>query len=89
MPDPMPDPTPAPVPAHQRTGPDPDRTLSDVLETALEADVFVDNARGFRLVEKLGFRREGHLRRAVCKHGEWRDEYLYGVLPGELVAPAD
>lgn len=54
----------------------------------VEADVFLGNDRGTRLVEKLGFRREGHIRRAVQKRGRWVDEYLYGIVPGELVAPS-
>lgn len=53
----------------------------------VEADVFTHNTRGIRLVEKLGFRREAHHRRAVLKRGEWIDEYIYGILPGELTTP--
>ena len=51
----------------------------------VEAEVFLTNPRGMRLVESLGFRREGTVRRAVLKRGIWLDEAAYGLLPGELV----
>ncbi len=61
--------------------------FDDLGMAKVEADVFTRNARGIRLVEKLGFSREALLRRAVWKHGEWLDEYVYGIVPGELAAP--
>ncbi len=54
----------------------------------IEADVFVENERGIRLVEKLGFRREANLRKAVWKQGRWVDEFVYGIVPGELRVPS-
>ena len=38
------------------------------------------NHASARVMEKLGMRREGHLRETIWKDGEWHDEYLYAVL---------
>lgn len=53
------------------------------------------NTASWRLLERLGFRREGHLRAnasfATAPDGapEWQDTYLYAVLAGEWAAPAE
>jgi RimJ/RimL family protein N-acetyltransferase len=31
-------------------------------------------------MEKLGMRREGHLRETIWKDGRWYDEYIYALL---------
>ena len=41
------------------------------------------NAASFRLMERLGMRREGHLRQSQCRNGLWHDEYLYALLREE------
>jgi aminoglycoside 6'-N-acetyltransferase len=41
------------------------------------------NTRSARLLERVGFRREGCLVRGVWSHGEWTDELLYGLLADE------
>jgi RimJ/RimL family protein N-acetyltransferase len=43
----------------------------------------VENAASYRLVEGLGFRREGTLRSALFHHGRWHDVYFYGVTRAE------
>jgi RimJ/RimL family protein N-acetyltransferase len=43
------------------------------------ASVDVENAASNRLVEGLGFRREGTLRSALFHHGHWHDVNLYGI----------
>jgi RimJ/RimL family protein N-acetyltransferase len=50
----------------------------------IEADVFTMNERGLRLVEGLGMRREGTIRRALRKRGEWVDLAVYGMLAEEF-----
>lgn len=50
----------------------------------IEAEVFTENARGLALLDKLGFRREGLLRRAAHKDGRHVDCVVFGILPGEL-----
>jgi RimJ/RimL family protein N-acetyltransferase len=39
----------------------------------------VENVPSFRLLERLGFRREGTLRSALFHHGRWHDVYVYGI----------
>ena len=34
-------------------------------------------------LERLGMRREGHLRQSAWAEGEWTDELVYGLLPDE------
>jgi aminoglycoside 6'-N-acetyltransferase len=38
------------------------------------------NLRSARLLERLGFRLEGHRRASAWLHGEWADDLLYGLL---------
>ena len=41
------------------------------------------NVASLRVLEKLGLRREGHLRAARWYKGRWCDEYLYAILAAE------
>lgn len=50
------------------------------------ASCLPENPGSARVLEKLGFRREGLLRRNLRIHGEWRDSYLYAVLAFEWAA---
>jgi RimJ/RimL family protein N-acetyltransferase len=43
----------------------------------------VENTASYRLVEGLGFRREGTMRSALFHHGKWHDVYFYGLLREE------
>ncbi|MCR9244827.1 MAG: GNAT family N-acetyltransferase [bacterium] len=45
-----------------------------------------DNEPSWRLMEKLGMRREGEFREYSFLAGEWRDELLYAVLRHEWTA---
>jgi ribosomal-protein-alanine N-acetyltransferase len=51
----------------------------------LEATVFVGNMPSRRVFEKNRFVLEGTIRRAVKKRGRLVDEWLFGLLPEELV----
>jgi RimJ/RimL family protein N-acetyltransferase len=42
------------------------------------------NVGSYRVMEKLGMRREAHHRQDVWLHGEWRDSYLYAILESEF-----
>lgn len=42
-----------------------------------------ENEPSWRLLEKLGMRREGHLREYTHLDGAWRDELVYGLLRRE------
>lgn len=52
----------------------------------LEADVDPRNAPSIRLLERLGFRREGVLRERWRVNDEWQDGALYGLLRSEWPA---
>ncbi|MEJ1930789.1 GNAT family protein [Nostoc sp. NIES-2111] len=47
------------------------------------ANVYSDNAASRRLLEKLGFRLEGILRKAIRKDGVLKDDCIYAVLREE------
>jgi RimJ/RimL family protein N-acetyltransferase len=47
----------------------------------------VENLPSSRLVEGLGFRREGTLRNAFYHHARWHDVHLYGVSRAEWSPP--
>lgn len=49
----------------------------------IAAIVDVRNSGSIKLLERLGFRREGRTRRAFWNHGEWVDEYIYAILRDE------
>jgi RimJ/RimL family protein N-acetyltransferase len=49
----------------------------------LEADIDPRNAASIRSVEKLGFKREGHLRERYQILGEIQDSLIYGLLAPE------
>ena len=52
----------------------------------VEADVDPDNAASLRLLDRIGFRREGLLRdRWFTFFGEWKDSLLLGLLADELL----
>ncbi|GGE34696.1 ribosomal-protein-alanine N-acetyltransferase [Agaricicola taiwanensis] len=46
----------------------------------LEAACLPSNASSIRLLEKVGFKREGIARRYLCINGRWQDHILYGLL---------
>jgi [ribosomal protein S5]-alanine N-acetyltransferase len=43
----------------------------------------VRNRASWRVMEKLGMRREGHFKKDIFQKGEWRDSYLYAILAEE------
>lgn len=52
------------------------------------SDCDARNAASLRLMERLGMRREGHLRQSRLTGDEWHDEYLYALLRDEWLARA-
>jgi len=46
----------------------------------IEADIHPDNTASQRILERLHFRREGHLRQRWFVHGEISDSIIYGLL---------
>jgi ribosomal-protein-alanine N-acetyltransferase len=53
----------------------------------LEASCLPENDRSIRLLEKVGFRREGVARRYLCIAGAWRDHILWGLLADDPLFP--
>lgn len=47
------------------------------------AQVDCRNDRSVALLERLGFRREGHFRKSFWLKGAWIDEYLYAMLAAD------
>lgn len=41
------------------------------------------NLASVRVLERLGFTREGHTREDFCKDGAWSDSYIFGLLESE------
>lgn len=47
------------------------------------------NRASYRVMEKIGMRREAHFRRDVFEKNEWRDSYLYAILAEEWLEDAE
>lgn len=54
----------------------------------LEAACLPENEASIRLLERVGFQREGLARQYLCIAGAWRDHLLYALLASDLEAPA-
>jgi RimJ/RimL family protein N-acetyltransferase len=52
------------------------------------ADCDPENVASWRVLEKLGMRREGHLRENAWIKGEWVDSLIYAMLDREWPVPA-
>ncbi|MBO1002297.1 GNAT family N-acetyltransferase [Pseudogracilibacillus auburnensis] len=44
-----------------------------------------ENVASFRVMEKIGMRREGHFKKCIPQGDEWWDEYYYAILAEEWV----
>lgn len=51
----------------------------------LEAACLPHNAASIRLLEKVGFRREGLARGLVCINGRWQDHIVFALLTDDLL----
>lgn len=49
----------------------------------VEAETGCHNEPSWRLMERLGMRREAHLRETTVGDGQWLDSYVYALLAGE------
>jgi ribosomal-protein-alanine N-acetyltransferase len=61
-----------------------DHAFAEVGLHRVQADIRPENGPSQRLVERLGFHREGLLRRYLDIDGAWRDHYTYGLLADDL-----
>jgi len=49
----------------------------------IQAGTLIDNVASQKVLEKVGFKREGRIRKAIFSWGNWVDLYLYGILREE------
>ena len=49
----------------------------------VEAACLPHNAASIRLLEKVGFTREGYARKYLCIEGRWQDHILFGLVRGD------
>jgi ribosomal-protein-alanine N-acetyltransferase len=61
-----------------------DHAFGEVGLHRVEADIRPENRPSQRLVERLGFRQEGLLRRYLDIDGDWRDHLAYALLAEDL-----
>ncbi|WP_231486520.1 GNAT family N-acetyltransferase [Candidatus Blastococcus massiliensis] len=61
-----------------------DHAFGEVGLHRLQADIRPENSPSRRLVERLGFAREGLLRRYLDIDGQWRDHVAYALLADDL-----
>ena len=61
-----------------------DHAFTQVGLHRLQADIRPENGPSQRLVERLGFQREGLLRRYLDIDGDWRDHLAYALLAEDL-----
>jgi RimJ/RimL family protein N-acetyltransferase len=55
----------------------------------LSAGCDARNVRSAKLLERVGFRREGHLVQSLWMKGEWTDDVLFGLLASEYGGTRD
>jgi ribosomal-protein-alanine N-acetyltransferase len=58
--------------------------VSDLHLRRIEAACLPTNEPSRRLLERVGFQREGYARQYLCIAGRWEDHLLYALLPGDL-----
>ena len=63
-----------------------DCVFGDAALHRVVADTDALNAPACALLERLGFRREAHLRQSLWFKGRWADEYLFAILRDEWLA---
>ena len=49
----------------------------------------VDNISSWKLMHRLGMRREGHFKKVILREGKWIDEYFYAILKEEFLTSID
>lgn len=55
----------------------------------IEAACLPQNAPSIRLLEKVGFQKEGYARRYLCINGRWRDHVLFALLADDPLLDPD
>jgi ribosomal-protein-alanine N-acetyltransferase len=57
--------------------------FTDLRLRRIEAACLPVNERSRRLLERVGFQREGYAREYLCINGSWQDHLLYALLAGD------
>ncbi|HEX6813819.1 MAG TPA: GNAT family protein [Planctomycetota bacterium] len=65
-----------------------DHLIGEIGVRKLVAYCVAENEASWRLLEKLGMQREALLREYTFLDGQWRDEFVYGLLAREWRTPA-
>ena len=60
-----------------------DHLFTETLVRRIVGDTDPENPPSWRLLERLGMRREGHLRANLWFKGRWADSYVYAILREE------
>jgi RimJ/RimL family protein N-acetyltransferase len=55
----------------------------DLDKHRITASIDPDNIKSIKLVEKLGFRKEGHFKKSFLANGQWVDNLVYAILKEE------
>ena len=63
-----------------------DHLFSKTAVWRIVGDTDPDNVSSWRLLERLGMRREGHLRQNLWFKGRWVDSYVYAILREEWLS---
>jgi RimJ/RimL family protein N-acetyltransferase len=45
----------------------------------------IDNIKSWKLMHRLGMRREGHFKKVILREDKWVDEYFYAILKEEFL----
>ena len=56
----------------------------DLRLNRIEATILEENLASKSLLKKLGFKKEGKLRKYLKINGNWRDHIIYGLLHDEI-----
>jgi RimJ/RimL family protein N-acetyltransferase len=54
----------------------------------VEAYILENNIQSIRMHEKLGYKKEGLLRQSLYKNGEFKNQYIFGLLRDEFIFPS-
>jgi ribosomal-protein-alanine N-acetyltransferase len=54
---------------------------------SIQATAHVDNVASYRVLEKVGFKKEGKIRKRFYIQGKWVDQFLYSILKEEWKEP--
>jgi RimJ/RimL family protein N-acetyltransferase len=55
----------------------------DLDKHRITASIDPDNIKSIKLVEKLGFRKEGHFKKSFLANGQWIDDLVFAILKEE------